>query len=185
MHQAFARTDASACADSVGARWLVAVSPDKVGPTGRIAHTWGCERCGLIFCAANCRYPRPSSYKKVGVGGAAWPLARRSFSEGGPTRLGSSLLARALSSFSEEGFILARISGSKSGAWVSVCGRLPSVVSSEASAKEEAPYNGAKEGAIRSKNQHSGCYGREKSAVLAGLRLHCARKTTRFATKIL
>jgi hypothetical protein len=34
MHHPFSRADASVC-------------PDKVGPTGRIAHTRECERCGL------------------------------------------------------------------------------------------------------------------------------------------
>src|SRR5580704_7008032 len=47
MHHTFIRTDASACTDSLGARRLVAVSPDKVGPPGRIAYTRECERCGL------------------------------------------------------------------------------------------------------------------------------------------
>jgi hypothetical protein len=49
MHHTFSRADASACADSLGARRLRRGSPDKVGPIGRIAHTSECERCGFTL----------------------------------------------------------------------------------------------------------------------------------------
>ena len=34
---------------------FVAARPDEVGPTGRVAHTSACERCGLVAA----RPPRP------------------------------------------------------------------------------------------------------------------------------
>ena len=49
MHRAFSRADASACADAIGARRLRRGSPDKVGPTGRIAQTRECGRCGFTL----------------------------------------------------------------------------------------------------------------------------------------
>jgi hypothetical protein len=49
MHHTFSRADASACADSLGARRLRRGSPDKVGPIGRIAHTRECGRCGFTL----------------------------------------------------------------------------------------------------------------------------------------
>jgi prepilin-type N-terminal cleavage/methylation domain-containing protein len=49
MHHTFSKADASACADSLGARRLRRGSPDKVGPIGRIAHTREGERCGFTL----------------------------------------------------------------------------------------------------------------------------------------
>ena len=49
MPYTFSKADASACADSLGARRLRRGSPDKVGPIGRIAHTRECERCGFTL----------------------------------------------------------------------------------------------------------------------------------------
>jgi hypothetical protein len=51
MHHTFSRVDASACADSLGARRLRRGSPDKVGLIGRIALARECGRCGLAFIA--------------------------------------------------------------------------------------------------------------------------------------
>ncbi len=58
MHHTFASADASACADSLGARRLRRGSPDnpdsigaRVGLRGRIPLARLCERCGLAFVA--------------------------------------------------------------------------------------------------------------------------------------
>jgi hypothetical protein len=51
MHHSLSSANASACADSLGARRLRRGHPDKVGPIGRIAPERVCGRCGLAFFA--------------------------------------------------------------------------------------------------------------------------------------
>jgi hypothetical protein len=51
MHHSLSSANASACADSLGARRLRRGRPDKVGPIGRIAPERVCGRCGLALIA--------------------------------------------------------------------------------------------------------------------------------------